>query len=94
MAIAGRGLHQRRFRDACRIHVGDQFLVGHRALARPVGLMTADRHARITRFVRRDHMWMDVDDTQCNSFSGYLADDFYHQKKFVVTLKTVLRWLG
>src|SRR5216684_9040974 len=62
VAVAGRGLDERRFRNARLVHCGEHLLEAHRPLARPFGLLPAERRERIAAGVGRNDMGMDVDD--------------------------------
>ncbi len=75
VAVAGRRLHEHRLLHARRVHGRDHLLGADGALVRPLGLMAADRRARIAGFVRGNDVGMDVDG-QRGALQGREDDGF------------------
>src|SRR5262249_31860891 len=66
--VGGRGLHDRRLRNAGRIPLLDHGLVRGRPVARPRALRAAERRQRQARGVGTDDVRMDVDDRGHGAF--------------------------
>ena len=61
VAIAGGRLYQRRLLYAGALHRNDHVFHAHRTQTRPVGLVPAQRRARIARLVGRDDVRVNID---------------------------------
>ncbi len=61
VAVAGRGLDDRRFVDARLVHGGDHLVDADGPQVRPIGLMAAKRRQRVALLVVGDDVRMNVD---------------------------------